>query len=127
MKTLYYKIEIREPGIFFNNGFVKVEIGDERKINLFGILTGDVIIGEEQDKKIKFSYFVRNYIKNCFEENFTVLMDLEEFKLPERFTFEDEDGKQLIIVIGSQIKSELEKKKYDSRIAEIIDVFEDES
>lgn len=123
MKTLYYNIEIREPQNFFNEGFVKVEIDKEQKVKMFGVLTGDVFIGEEEEGIIKFTYYVRNYYDNSFEENFTFSIQSEDFQLPERFILEDDDSNELIIVIEKKIKDQFKKEQCDRIIRETINVF----
>lgn len=123
MKTLYYEIEIREPQNFFNQGFVKIEKDKEQKIKMFGVLTGDVFIGEEEDGIIKFTYFVRNYYDNSFEETFTFSIQAEDFQLPERFIPEDEYGNELIISIENKIQDRLKKEKYGKIIQDTINVF----
>lgn len=123
MKTLYYKIEIRKPQKFFNDGFVKVEIDKEQRIKIFGVLTDDIFIGEEEGEIIKFTYFARNYYDNSYEEIFTFSIQAEDFQLPERFVPEDEDGNELIITIEKKIKDQLKKEECDRIIRETINVF----
>ena len=118
MKTLYYEIEIREPKIFFNEGFVRVERDEEHKVNMFGVLTGDVFIGEEEDGIIKFTYFVRNYNDKCFEKSFTFSIQAEDFQLPEVFI--PEDGNELIITVEKKIEDQLKKEECDRIIRETL-------
>lgn len=134
MKTLYYKIKIREPRKFVNEGFVRVKIGKESKITLYGILTDDLFIGKERDERIQFSYLTRNHKESRFDETFIFAMQvedfwklLENFQLPKRFELEYEDGTKIIFTIYHKIKDRLKKEEYNRRINEMINVFENES
>ena len=127
MKTLYYKMEMRIPQQFFNDGFVKVEIDKEQKIKIFGVLTDDVFIGEEKDGKIWFSYFVYNYKEKSFDEDFKFSIELEDFQLPQGYELRHENGNKLIITIEEKIQNQLKKEECDRIIYKVINVFENES
>lgn len=127
MKTLYYKMKMRIPQQFFNDGFVKVEIDKEQKIKIFGVLTDDVFIGEEKDGKIWFSYFGYNYKEKSFDEDFKFSIELEDFQLPQGYELRHENGNKLIITIEEKIQNQLKKEECDRIIYKVINVFENES
>lgn len=85
---------------------------------MFGVLTGDVFIGEEEDGIIKFTYFVRNYNDKCFEKSFTFSIQAEDFQLPEVFI--PEDGNELIITVEKKIEDQLKKEECDRIIRETL-------
>lgn len=127
MKTLYYKMEMRVFQTMFNEGFLKVEIDEEQKIRMFGVLTDDVFTGEEKDGLIRFSYFVCNYEEECFDEIFEFSIESKYFQLPQSFELENKDGNRIQIDIEEKIQNQLKKEKCDRIIDKVIDVFENES
>lgn len=127
MKTLYYKIKMRIHKNFYNEGFIKVERNKEQKIEMFGVLTDDIFIGEENDGKIWFNYFVCNCKEKSFDEAFEFSIKLKDFKLPQIFEVMYENGNKLIITIEEKIKDQLKKEECEKIIKETINVFENES
>ena len=126
-KTLYYKIKMRIPKNFFNEGFIKVERNKEQKIEMFGVLTDDIFIGEENKGKIWFNYFVCNRKEKSFDEAFEFSIELEDFELTQIFEVMFENGNKLIITIEEKIKDQIKKEEYNRIIKETINVFENES
>ncbi len=126
MKTLYYSMKIRKSQTYVNTGFVRVELGD--KIKMFGILTKDFFVAEEeQDEKIHYSYNQWNDEKRCFNENLCLDLDKERFELPQILKIHDLNGNTITLEICNRIEDPVKQEKCDYVIQKTIDVFGGES
>lgn len=85
MKTLAYKIVFCCKGLFYNDGFIVVQINDDGKLlKMEGILTDDYLKAEliEKEQIIRITIYYKNYESGKMEELIIIDVNEEEFELP---------------------------------------------
>ena len=81
-KTLYYKTVIRYIGMMKNEGFIVVEIDDNKIIKMEGIFTGDYLAADIKDDVIMLDYYTREDDMEEYQKEFSIELDINSIELP---------------------------------------------
>ena len=75
-KTLYYKTVIRYIGMMKNEGFIVVEIDDNKIIKMEGIFTGDYLAADIKDDVIILDYYTREDDMEEYQKKFSIELNI---------------------------------------------------
>lgn len=82
MKILYYDIIFRECGYLYNEGFLVVEVKDNRIENIEAVLTCDYIKSEIFDDYIQLDYYGLDDSYKKLSKNYQIIIPREYFEVP---------------------------------------------
>lgn len=114
-KTLYYHIEFREIDNIYNNGFIIVNVEDNRIVSFEGILTGDYIKGGVENKSFCIKYYDLNPILKVYLLKYAILIPQDDIEIPLNFEVINGDEDKTIIDIITTGKIENEEIKQECK------------
>lgn len=126
-KTLYYHIEFREIDNIYNNGFIIVNIEDDRRVSFEGILTGDYIKGGVENESFRIKYYDLNPILKVYLLKYTILIPQDDIEIPLNCKVINGDKTIIDIITTGKIENEeikqeckdiLEKLKRENNVFE---------
>ena len=91
-KTLYYNIIFRELGCMYNEGFIIINLSDERIISMEGILTYDYIKVEMEGNNFVIKYYISDEFSQTLTLEHVFIIQKDNLELPLNVIFEIVDG-----------------------------------
>lgn len=102
-KTLCYKAVARKTGEMVSDGFIVVEIENQKIISLEGLFTVDYLISKIDDDIIEFEYYTLNETFDEYINTVEIPVRTEEFVLPCTVTLVLKDGNKFEIEIIDRV------------------------
>ena len=117
-KTLYYNVICREHYHMYNDGFLIVDIEDERILSIEGILTCDYIKAEGNETHIIMKYYNFDYSTQTLMEYFMTI--IPQYVIEKIFNIRImlDDGNIIDITTTRKITNKETKKKYKEILKE---------
>lgn len=118
MKTYYLKIEFRNKGIFYNEGFAIVKSSESRVQTLEAVLTDDFLRMDALEGMLSLKYFSSEDDGNAVKIAISLWIDQELIIVPTiDFTAETVDNMNINIETAEIITDSVQKAKCDKKLA----------
>lgn len=118
MRKLYYKIIIRKPYETYNEGFIKIEIGDKRRLeSVEGIFTNDFLTMEKFEEQYIFKYYIWLIDKNIWIEEPQIELGNDQILLPPNYELHF-FRRTVQLITKTQLKDNISKKICDIQLEE---------
>ena len=118
-KALCYKAVARKTDEMVSDGFIIVEIENERIISCEGIFTFDYLTSKIGDSMIVFEYYTINENFDCYNKIVEIPIITKEFEIPSRITISLRNGKKFEIEMKDRVLDEQLENYYQNSLKKL--------
>lgn len=116
MKKICYNAVVRYIGKMRNDGFIVVEIENDKIVSVDGMFTNDYIRSILREKHIAIEYYCWDYRIKLYVGEVRVPIKLEEVKLPLNVEITTPEGEEFQIETLEQVTDEELSKYYQEKL-----------